>query len=96
MKYISIDTETCGLDPNNHTLLQFGAIIEDTEKKLPYDECPKFEVILQSDIYHGTPFALSMHTELFKQLALPEDKRTAKVIHINDLAIKFAYWLVEN
>ena len=96
MIYISIDTETCGLNPDEHTLLQFGAIIEDTEKKLPYDEIPKFEVLLESPVYCGTPFALSMHGELFKQLALPEDKRTAQVIPSYELGERFAMWLVQN
>lgn len=96
MIYLSIDTETCGLNPDEHTLLQFGAIIEDTEKKLPYDQIPKFEVILESPIYHGTPFALSMHHEIFNQLALPPEKRTATVCPIEDLGEVFAMWLVMN
>lgn len=94
MKYISIDIETCGIDPDKHTLLQFGAIIEDTENRLSFEDAPKFEVILESPIYHGTPFALAMHKEIFKELALPAEKRTKKIIPIEDLGEMFAMWLV--
>ncbi len=47
MKYLSIDIETTGLDPLKDQLLSFGAIIEDTENPLPFDEIPKFHAAIK-------------------------------------------------
>ena len=61
MIYVSVDIETSGLDYEKHKVLSIGAIIEDTEKKLPYEECPKFNaVVLQNEIT-GSPRALTMN-----------------------------------
>lgn len=61
MKYVSIDIETTGLSPENHSILSVGAIIEDTELKLPYDEIPKFHAILIQREITGSPFAINMN-----------------------------------
>lgn len=61
MIYVSIDIETSGLDPEKNKTLSIGAIIEDTEKKLPFEECPKFNaIVLQNEIV-GSPRALTMN-----------------------------------
>jgi len=68
MIYVSIDIETSGLDPEKNCVLSIGAIIEDTEKKLPYEECPKFNaVILQREIV-GSPRALTMNKGLIAMI----------------------------
>lgn len=64
MKYISIDIETTGIDPNKDQILSIGAIIEDTNNPLPFEECPKFHVALVNDRIEGSPFALNMNKEL--------------------------------
>jgi hypothetical protein len=98
MKYVSLDIETCGLDAHNHSMIQFGAIIEDTDTKLPYGQCPKFEVLLKQDTYTGTPFALAMHAKLFQELAKPPEKQKPEtlVIKASELGERFALWLVIN
>lgn len=64
MKYCSIDIETSGLDPEKNCVLSIGAIIEDTTKKLPYEDCPKFNgAILQREIL-GSPRAITINKEL--------------------------------
>lgn len=64
MIYISIDIETSGLDHEKNCILSIGAIIEDTENKLPFEECPRFNaVILQREIV-GSPRAITMNKEL--------------------------------
>lgn len=68
MIYVSIDIETSGLDHEKNCVLSIGAIIEDTEKKLPYEECPKFNaVILQREIV-GSPRALTMNKGLIAMI----------------------------
>jgi oligoribonuclease len=69
MRYISIDLETSGLNPERNQILSFGAIIEDTEKKLPLEECPSFyKLILQREIT-GSPFALSLNSSEIKDIS---------------------------
>lgn len=64
MIYVSIDIETSGLDPEKNSVLSIGAIIEDTEKKLPFEECPKFNaIILQKEIV-GSPRAITMNKDI--------------------------------
>jgi hypothetical protein len=71
MKFISIDTETTGLNPETCQLLSFGAIIEDTEKKLPFDQIPKFHCAIlrgERDILQGELFALNMNKNLIESI----------------------------
>jgi hypothetical protein len=64
MKYCSIDIETSGLDPEKNCVLSIGAIVEDTELKLPYEDLPKFSgAILQREIL-GSPRAITINKEL--------------------------------
>jgi hypothetical protein len=68
MKYVSIDIETSGLDHEKNCILSIGAIIEDTEKKLSFDECPKFNaIILQREIV-GSPRALTMNKNIISMI----------------------------
>ena len=90
MKYVSIDIETSGLDTENNQILSIGAIVEDTKKKLPFDEIPKFHCIVLQRSINGSPFALNMNAEIIKYMSLyldstDEDKPEA----LN--AAKFAF-----
>jgi hypothetical protein len=69
MIYVSIDIETSGLDFDMNSILSIGAIIEDTTKKLPFEECPKFNaVILQRNI-QGSPRALTMNKNIIELMS---------------------------
>jgi hypothetical protein len=68
MIYVSIDIETSGLDHEKHKVLSIGAIIEDTEKKLPYEECPKFNAIVLQNEITGSPRALTMNKEIIAMI----------------------------
>jgi hypothetical protein len=68
MIYVSIDIETSGLDHEKHKVLSIGAIIEDTEKKLPYEECPKFNAIVLQNEITGSPRALTMNKDLIAMI----------------------------
>ena len=68
MIYVSIDIETSGLDHEKHKVLSIGAIIEDTEKKLPYEECPKFNAIILQNEITGSPRALTMNKEIISMI----------------------------
>ena len=70
MKYLSIDVETSGLDPNKHQMIEFAAVMEDTEKDIPIDELPRFRaLILQpSGDYNLNTYCVQMHQVLFKEI----------------------------
>jgi DNA polymerase III epsilon subunit-like protein len=112
MIYVSIDIETSGLEPDKHKTLSIGAIIEDTEKKLSFEECPKFNaIVLQNDII-GSPRALTMNQNIISLMGMyleasKEDKE--KLIMMEDLqpygykfyekdevVKEFYWWLHEN
>ena len=68
MKYLSIDIETTGLDSENNQILSIGAIVEDTENKLSFDEIPKFHACILADQLIGSPFALNMNRDLIESM----------------------------
>ena len=68
MKYVSVDIETTGLDREKHQVLSVGAIIEDSNLKLPYEELPKFHGIILREELVGSPFAISVNKELIEMM----------------------------
>jgi oligoribonuclease len=66
MLFVSIDIETTGLNPEECEVLSIGAIIEDTEKILPYEELPKFHVAILHENVKGSLYALNMNKELIE------------------------------
>lgn len=68
MKYLSIDIETTGLDSENNQILSVGVIVEDTEKKLPFEELPKFHCAIVHKEIRGSLFALNMNKELISTI----------------------------
>ena len=68
MRYVSIDIETSGLDPEKNKVLSIGAIIEDTENPLPFLECPRFNVIILQNEIVGSPRAISMNQSIISAM----------------------------
>lgn len=75
MRYCSVDMESCGLIADEHSLLEFGAVIDDLQNPLPIEELPKFHCYFLpvEGVYHGSPFALSMHPKIFRRIADREE-----------------------
>ena len=108
MKYLSIDIETSGLDPENNQILSIGAIVEDTDNKLSFDEIPKFHVCILADQVIGSPFALQMNKELIEamvhyQTAEDQDEKNDLVqmtgmifLHKEDVVTLFYNFLYKN
>lgn len=107
MIYVSIDIETSGLDHEKHKVLSIGAIIEDAEKKLPYEECPKFNaIVLQNEII-GSPRALTMNKDIISMMGeyLEGDDESRQNLQTHsdysfyesdDVVKQFYYWLETN
>ena len=90
MIYISCDIETTGLDPLNNEILSVGAIIEDTEKKLPFEEIPKFHCAILHHQITGSLFAINMNRDLIGQISRYQDTTAgARLIMEESLGMKF-------
>src|SRR5690606_38351076 len=57
------DTETGGLNANEHSLFEVAAILDDTNNQLPFEEVPKFQVYIGGGNLCISEFALKMHIE---------------------------------
>lgn len=102
MLYVSLDLETTGLDPEKCQILEFGAILEDTENLLSYDEIPKFNCIIEQKEIYGEPIALNMNERIIEILSnyckskgekKEILKETYNIIREYELARKFLDWL---
>jgi DNA polymerase III epsilon subunit-like protein len=108
MKYVSIDLETTGLEKDRYQILSFGAIIEDTEKKLPFSEIPKFHAAILHNELSGSPFALNMNKKIIEaivryQTAENQDEKNDLVkstgmefCHEDQVVERFYRWLYDN
>ena len=84
MKYLSIDVETTGVDSENDQILSVGVILEDTSKKLPFDEIPKLHIAILRDRISGSPYAINMNADLIEtinsyQTAVDQDEKNDMV-----------------
>lgn len=67
MRYLSIDTETTGLNPETCQILSIAAVLEDTEKiDIPVEDLPHFHYIFRHDFIQGEPYALNMNKDLIE------------------------------
>jgi hypothetical protein len=107
MVYCSIDIETSGLDHEKHKVLSIGAIIEDTETKLPYDECPKFNAIVLQNEITGSPRAITMNGGIIQMIGeyLEGTDETKHLMQTHsdysfykedDVVKEFYWWLEKN
>jgi len=71
MKFVSIDTETTGLNPHRHQILEIGAIIADLTR--PNEVLDQFHCYVRHPEIVGDPFALQMNHEILKRIATWED-----------------------
>ena len=106
MKYVSVDIETTGLDPQKCQVLQIGAVIEDTNRVMPLDQLAKFNCIVEHQEYVGQPTALAMNAKILKVLGDMErlvDKeervnyrKVNNIVPVGMVAQSFSMWLIAN
>jgi len=95
MRYVSIDTETTALKPQEGGILSFGAVIEDTNKSLPLDELPRFHVyVKQEEPIQGSYFALQMNHEILKAIATKDT--SIPIVNKYDVKESFHKFLIDN
>ena len=68
MKYVSIDIETTGLNPETCQVLSIGAVIEDTDNIMPVKDLPTFHGVVLSREISGDPYALNMNKDLIESM----------------------------
>lgn len=92
MKYVSIDLETTGLDPDSCDVIEFAAVVDDTLKpEVPVDDLPHFRRLVRLENYRGEPYALAMHAALFREAAGEAHVGTATESTLFDY---FQSWLI--
>jgi len=79
MRYISIDIETTGLDPEFNQILSIGAVIEDTHLPIPFEDLPKFHAVIKRENVYGSIFALNMNRDLIQAMKDHSEARTEEL-----------------
>lgn len=96
MRYISIDLETTGLDYKNNQIIEFGAVIEDTNNVLPLDELPTYHAYVThpGGNLTGNVFALNLNAGIIEKLKNQKDlENQYNYVKISDLTDDFLFWL---
>jgi len=92
MRYVSIDIETTGLDPEKHQILEIGAVIEDTDNPHAIEELPEFHIFIDHKNFVFSPSLLmsGMHTGLMREMGLQD------ALYPDIASNKFRKWLIKN
>ncbi|TGE20470.1 hypothetical protein E5K00_20965 [Hymenobacter aquaticus] len=69
MRYVSLDLETTGGNPDRHQIIELAAVVEDTRRVLPLAELPAFRRCVRHPEYVGTAGALALNAGLLEELA---------------------------
>lgn len=93
MKYLSINTETTGLDRENNQIIEFGAIIEDTENPLSFEESEKFHCYVSHKTYLGSAYAINLNQRIFKILKEGTDPN---ILCVDNLITQFSKFVFNN
>jgi DNA polymerase III epsilon subunit-like protein len=95
-RYISIDIETLGLDPDCCDMIEFAAVIDDL--KSPIADLQRFHVYLLPPTrgigkywYQGDPSAMAMHADKLSRIANQEEGFEYIQPHV--LGQRFMNWL---
>lgn len=98
MRVVSIDTETLGLDPEKHDMIEFGAVDCDFATQLwtPLEDLPTFRALFKRDSYRGSAYAMAMNAGVIQEIAEKTQKKgeTAPgVYYPHEFPAAFAAWL---
>jgi len=97
MRYVCIDIETTGLDPVNDQILQFAAVIRDTDKMSePMEQSPTMVCYVEHERYEGQPYALALNAGILSELAKSREKRKMNSVKAEELTVAFYNFLVSN
>lgn len=71
MKYVSIDIETTGLDPDQDQVLQVALVLEDIQQAayVKVEDLPTFACLVWHPRYIGDAYALGLNGDILKAIA---------------------------
>jgi hypothetical protein len=93
MRYVSLDLETSGGDPQRHQVLELGAVVEDSKRPRPLAELPTFRRAVRHPEYVGTAGALALNARLLEELAhAPADP--SRICGPEELVSQLQQWLL--
>lgn len=94
MQFIAIDTETSGLNKKKCQVLEFGAVLVDTDRKEPIKAT--FRALFLHDTIMGEPYALNMNKALIAEISDTQEKLKNGFKFPNYSAREFECFLVSN
>lgn len=89
MKYISIDIETTGLDPDTCQILEIGAIYYQSG----VGELDRFHCYIDHEKFVGEPYALWLNSHIFKTITDSYSEPNELVMTPNKARKNFGNWL---
>lgn len=90
--YVSIDIETTGLDWETCQTIEVGAVIDDFKTAIA--DLPTFRCYVDHGLFKGQPYALSMHAEIFRAIAM--GNTDVDILAPEEVADFFGTWLNNN
>jgi oligoribonuclease len=99
MKYVSIDLETTGLYPESCQILEFAAVIEDTQSNVEVEKLPFFHTYIDNgDNLYGSIFAINMNKKIIEIINEQKKSKEQKVnlVTIDTLCAHFKTFLQKN
>ena len=99
MRFLSIDLETTGLEPETCQIIEVGVVLEDTKNILPIDQLPVYHayVLPKDGNLSGNIFALNMNAGIIEKLKnWRELADQHNFVYVEDLAEDFLFWLREH
>lgn len=97
VKYISLDTETTGLDPNTSELLEVGLVIFDSEVPFVQTSENSLRIVLVKENIKGNLFAINMNINLLKEMlrVIPDFNDNENKSIIEDVQPNLTTWYVD-
>lgn len=94
MKYLSIDLETTGINPEEDQILEFAAIYDDLKNPtFNIETAHTFHVYLNRERIQGNIFAILMNTHTFKSISeYQKNKNKEMLVSEDTLVSRFHDW----
>jgi oligoribonuclease len=96
VKFVSIDLETTGLDPQVHQIVEFAAVLDDLVACHPVEQLSRFHAYVRprDGIYRVSEYCLHLHADIWAKLAGKVPLAAGEEILFDDeLPGYFADWL---
>lgn len=84
MRYVSIDVETTGTIPNFHEIVEFAAIIEDTEEpEVLVEDLPTLRVLFRKVEWRNlTTYCAKLHVKLWEEIEARRKEKPFNYSHV--------------